>query len=137
MSLTLEIVTPEKVVYHDTVDEAVLPTLEGEIGVLAGHIPLITLVSPGEIKVLQNNQWSFLAVDKGFARVFGNTVSILTEAAIQVADIDLTKVEEAHARAQAALEKAKGEKEIDPAEIEKLESIARFAVLQRLLKEKR
>ncbi len=136
MTLTLEIITPEKKVYHEAVNETVLPTLEGQIGVLPGHIPLITVIVPGEIEAIHNNQRVFLAVDKGFARVFGNTVSILTDAAIEVTDIDLSKVEEAQKRALEALEKAKGQKEIDPVEIEKLESIARFAVIQRLIKEK-
>ncbi len=136
MTLTLEIITPEKKVYHEAVNEAILPTLDGQIGVLPGHIPLITVIVPGEIEAIRNNQRVFLAVDKGFARVYGNTVSILTDAAIEVSDIDLSKVEEAQKRALEALEKARHQKEVDPVEIEQLEAITRFAVLQRLLKEK-
>lgn len=136
MALKLQIVTPEKVTYNEVVDEVILPTPEGQIGILTGHIPLITVLLPGEVHAKKGGQSFFLAVDRGFARVFGNTVSLLTEAAIQVKDIDLAKVEEAHARAKEALEKARMHKDVDPVEIEQLEAVTKFSVIQRLIKEK-
>ncbi|MGJ3243363.1 MAG: F0F1 ATP synthase subunit epsilon [Opitutales bacterium] len=149
MALRLEIVTPERTVYSSTAESVVLPTLQGEIGVLPGHIPLVTLVKPGEIEVINpgNNEAitnpddpgfgkpgpNLLAVDKGFAEILGDKVSILTEAAIDVEKIDLGEVEEAKRRAQEALEQAR-EEGLDPEEIERLEAVARFAIAQELAK---
>jgi F-type H+-transporting ATPase subunit epsilon len=149
MALRLEIVTPERTVYSSTADSVVLPTTQGEIGVLPGHIPLVTIVSPGEIEVVNpgNNEAitdpeeagfgqpgpQFLAIDKGFAEILGDKVSILTEAAIDVEQIDLGEVEEARRRAQQALESAE-EEGLDPEEIERLEAVTRFAIAQQLAK---
>jgi F-type H+-transporting ATPase subunit epsilon len=152
MSLTLEIVTPEKKVFSGTADSVVLPTVEGEIGVLPGHLPLITQVQPGEVtlsnpgpnKVLAEDHPEAgkpgpanLAVDKGFLRVLGDTVSILTEAAIDVDRIDLGEVEAAEERARQALEEAKRQPEQDIDEIERLERMARFALTQQNIKRRR
>ncbi len=134
MPLTLQIITPERVVYSDTVDTVVLPTVQGEIGILPGHQPLLTMLAPGELDVTKAGQTQFLAVDKGFARVLGDTVSVLTEAAIDVAQIDPDAAAAAQARAEQALAEARLRKEVDPAELEKLEAVTRFAVAQQLVK---
>ena len=137
MALTLEIVTPEKTVYSETVDEVVLPTHNGETGILPGHIPLLTQLVAGELVVTQKGIQKSLAVDKGFAQVSGQKVSVLTEAAITLEAIDLGAIEQAEKSAQKALKKAE-EQGLDPSEIERLEtqleSTARFAIAQRLLK---
>jgi len=67
MSLLLEIVTPEKVVFSDKADSVVLPTTEGDVGVLSGHIPLLTTLTPGELQVITEGRTEYLTVDKGFA----------------------------------------------------------------------
>lgn len=137
MALTLEIVTPEGKAFTDVVDYVVLPTLEGEIGILPGHIPLLTMINPGELKIVRSGHEEFLAVDKGFARIMGDTISVLTEAAINIDHINLSTVEEAEAHAQKALEDARNQKDIDPAEIERLEAITRFSIAQRLSKQRK
>lgn len=135
--LVLKIITPEGVAFNEVVQSVNLPTVDGEVGILPGHIPLLTLLQAGEIYLRRNNgQVEHLAVDRGFARVFSNEVSILTEAAIHINDIDLIKVEEAQKRAEHALSEAASHPKFDPAEIEKLEAIMRFAVVQRLLKKR-
>jgi F-type H+-transporting ATPase subunit epsilon len=136
MGLTLEIVTPESRAYNSTVDTVSLPTELGEIGVLPGHIPLLASVEAGEVVVQKNGEIEHLAVDAGFAQVFGDKVSILTEQAIDIDHTHLDQIEEAKDRAEAALVEAK-ELGIDPKEIERLESIARFAMVQELIKKKR
>ncbi len=113
-----------------------LPTTAGELGILPGHIPLTAEVEPGEIAVETAAGTTRLAVDKGYARVIADRVSVLAEAAIDVKAIDLSSVEDAQKRAEAALEAARRQKEIDPAELEKLEAIARFAIAQKLVKTK-
>lgn len=131
--LTLEIVTPEGKAYSKQVEDVVLPTINGEIDILPGHQPLITVIEAGELQVGTSEGREFLAVDKGFVRILGDAVSVLTEGAIDVQKIDLSKVEEAQKRAEEALKRAQEEK-MDPAEIEKLEAVARFAIAQQLVK---
>lgn len=136
MSLTLEIVTPEKKLYSKQVEDVILPTQMGEIDILTGHLPMITVLEPGEVIASTKDEVEHLAIDKGFARIQGDVVSILTEAAIDVEAIDLSQVEEAKRRAEASLRKAK-EENWDPAEIERLEAVARFAIVQQLTKAKK
>ena len=135
MSLTLEIVTPEKRVYSKSVERVKLPCSEGEMEVLPGHIPLITTVDAGEVRTQSKGQSELLAVDRGFVEVFGDKVSILTEAAIDIEDIDLEAAEKAQKRAEEALVKAEADN-LDPAEVERLEAVARFAITQKLLKKR-
>ncbi|MGE9296465.1 MAG: ATP synthase F1 subunit epsilon [Puniceicoccales bacterium] len=135
MPLKLEIVTPEKIVYSETVEEVSLPTTTGQIDILPGHQPLLTMVMGGDV-VARGQKTEQLAIDKGFARVQEDTISILTEAAIEVDKIDLNFVEEAQKRAEEALEKARQEN-VDPAQIEQLEQVVRFAIVQKLAKKSR
>src|SRR5512143_3352466 len=98
MALTLEIVTPDARVYSDTIDSVVVPTVESEIGILPGHIPLLTEVADGELRVTKGNQTHFLAVSGGFAQIVGDSVRVLAENAIDEAKIDERAVEEAMRR---------------------------------------
>lgn len=136
MSLTLEIVTPEARVYSDTVDNVVIPTVEGEIGVLPGHLPLLSQVTDGELRVAKGSTIETLVIGDGFVQVQGDKVSVLAEHAIEENSIDENAVEKAMQSAQAELQDAKNSK-IDPAEIERLESVVRFSVAQLLIKKKR
>lgn len=138
MPLTLKIVTPEREVYSEKVDSVVLPTREGEIGVLPGHIPLLTLLDAGELEVtpVGGRAAEYLAVDRGFAQVQADQITVLTEAAIEIDHIDLAEVEAAQERAEAALRRAEAE-DLDPDEVERLEATVRFAVAQRLSRNKR
>jgi F-type H+-transporting ATPase subunit epsilon len=135
MSLTLEIVTPERQVLSEEVDHVVLPTeAGGEIDVLPGHIPLMTMIEPGELRYYKAGQAESVAIARGFIQVIGDTISVLTEAAIEVDEIDVSSLDEARARAAAALEEAKNSGE-DPEVLEQLETKARFTVLQQIIKD--
>ena len=135
MSIQLDIVTPDEKVYSETVDSVVLPTTSGEVGILPGHIPLITEILAGELAVTKDGAVDLLAVDNGFAEVIGDTVSVLTEAAVDIEDIDLASVEEAQRRAEQALKEAQ-DADVDPDEIEALEAKVRFALVQQIAKKK-
>lgn len=134
MPLTLEIVTPEARVYSDTIETVVIPTVDGEIGILPGHIPLLTQVAGGALRVTKNGRVELLAVGKGFAQVQGNKVSVLAESAITEEKIDVNAVEEARKRAEKALAE---KNDLDPGEIERLEGVVRFAIAQLALKSRR
>ena len=135
MPLTLEIVTPERRVLSEEVEHVVLPTeAGGEIDVLPGHIPLMTMIEPGELRYFKGGQQESVAIARGFIEVIGDTVSVLTEAAIEVDDIDATSLEEARARAAEALEEARKKGE-DPEIMEQLETQARFTVIEQIIKQ--
>ena len=134
MALTLEIVTPEARVYSDTIDTVVIPTVEGEIGILPGHIPLLTQVAAGELRVLKNGKTELLAVGNGFAEIDGDKVSVLAESAITEEKIDVDAAEKAMQRAQEAL---RGRDSLDAAEVERFESIVRSAIVQLDIKRRR
>ena len=136
MPLTVDIVTPDRKVFSSTCDAVVLPTLSGETGVLPGHVPLITRLKAGELRITRDSGTETIAVAAGFARILGDTVSILTDAAIDIAEIDLAEVESAQARAEEALANARAEG-ADPQLIERFESNIRFAIAQKLIKGKR
>jgi F-type H+-transporting ATPase subunit epsilon len=127
MPLTLEIVTPEARVYSDTIDTVVIPTIDGEIGILPGHIPLLTRVADGELRITKNGRTDALVIGEGFAEVNGDKVSVLAEHAIEEAKIDENAVEAAIQRAELALKDAG---KLDAAEVERLEGIVRFSVAQ-------
>jgi F-type H+-transporting ATPase subunit epsilon len=131
MSLTLEIVTPEARVYSDTIDTVVIPTVNGEIGILPGHIPLLTQMEFGELRVIKGGLESRLAVGKGFAQIEGDTVSILAEQAITESKIDEAAAEEALKRAEEMLRTTKPD---DAGEYERLQNMVRFVGTQLALK---
>ena len=137
MPLLLEIVTPDAKVYSETVDEVGLPTTEGRVHILPHHIPIIAKLKAGEIQIHhRDKEKEMLAVGSGFIEVYGDKVSILTDQAINVEEIDDSEIEEAVRRAQEALEEGK-KSNIDAAEINRLEAATRFAHAQQIARGKR
>jgi len=136
MPLKLEIVTSDSMVYSEVVDEVGIPTSEGRIDVLPRHIPVIAKLMAGDIMVKINDQIEHLAVGSGFVEVFGDKVSILTDQAIKVEEIDDVEIEAAIKRAQEALEEGK-KSNVDDAEIDRLEAEARFAFAKQVARGKR
>jgi len=135
MPILLEIVTPERRVYSDTVDHVVVPTATGVVDILPNHIPILSIVEPGKLRIGKGGEVLDMAVDHGFVEVSGNKVSVLVEAAINIEGIDISAADNARKAAEEALAKARAEGE-DPTVIEELETKARFAVIQRIIKSK-
>ena len=104
MSFQLDIVTPEKTIFSDTVDDVYLPGSEGEMGILTMHAALVAPLQPGSLRYLKDGTVEELAVGEGFVEVASNKVSVLIDLAIGEDAIDEAKVEEAMKRAQEALE---------------------------------
>ena len=102
-TLRLEIVTPEARTYSDDVEMVVVPGVEGELGILPRHIPLLTALKPGELKVTRNGQNLYLAVGEGFVEVTQDSVTVLTDMAIEEKAINEAAAEEAVRRAEEAL----------------------------------
>ena len=102
-TLRLEIVTPDATAYSEDVEMVTLPGSEGELGVYPNHVPLLTTLHPGELRVLKGGRESFLAVGEGFVEIKGDSVSVLTDLALEASTIDESAAEAAIARAQAAM----------------------------------
>jgi F-type H+-transporting ATPase subunit epsilon len=102
-TLRLEIVTPDATAYSEDVEMVTLPGSEGELGVYPNHVPLLTTLHPGELRVLKGGRESFLAVGEGFVEIRGDSVSVLTDLALEASTIDESAAEAAVARAQAAM----------------------------------
>ncbi len=105
--LRLEIVTPELKAYSDDVDSVVIPAVEGEIGVLPNHVPLMTQLLPGELRVSKGGEELRLAVGEGFVEVSADKVAVLTDMAIRESEIDEGAAEEAVRRAEEAMRNTK------------------------------
>ncbi|HVU07564.1 MAG TPA: F0F1 ATP synthase subunit epsilon [Verrucomicrobiae bacterium] len=102
-TLKLEIVTPEAKTFSDDVEMVTLTGIDGEMGILPQHMPLMTQLVAGEIHVKKGGENIFLAVGEGFVQVTGDRVAILTDMAIKANDIDEVKAEEARKRAEERL----------------------------------
>ena len=98
-TMQLEIITAEQQVFGDDVDLVVAPGIEGELGILAHHAPLMTALQPGEILIRKDGEETYLAVTGGFLEVMGNKVTILADACERSDEID-------EERAQVAVNRA-------------------------------
>jgi len=130
-TLRLEIVTPDAVVYSEEVDMVTLPSVEGELGILPQHVPLMTQLVPGEIVVQRGGHDEFLAVGEGLVEVTGKRVAILTDMAIAADKIDEAKVEEARQRAEARLRDKISSEEIASVNASLARSLAQLRVKRR------
>ena len=100
-TFTLQIISPTRIFFDEEVDMVEMRTTEGEIGVLAGHIPLTAIVEPGVVKIHQ----------EGFVEIRGNKVTVLAEACEWPDEIDVHRAEEAKLRAERRI--GSGEKQVD------------------------
>jgi F-type H+-transporting ATPase subunit epsilon len=130
-TLTLEIVTPEGVIYSQAVAMVTLPGVVGQMGVLPEHVPLMTQMVPGEMIVRRDGQDEFLAVGEGLVEVTGGRVSILTDMAIPADKIDEAKAEEARRRAAARLLEKMSDEEVASVNAALARSLAQLHVKRR------
>jgi F-type H+-transporting ATPase subunit epsilon len=104
MPLRLEIVTPEKLAYEDDVDMVLVPGIDGEMGILPHHTPLVSLLGVGELKIRKGGSEESFAIAGGFLQVRPDKVVVMAETADLAAEIDLEKAQQARAEAERALE---------------------------------
>jgi F-type H+-transporting ATPase subunit epsilon len=110
-SIDLTVVTPERAIVHEQVDELQIPGASGYFGVLPGHAPLFSELKIGEVSYRQGDRWFFISVAWGFAEVRPNEVRILAETAERAHEIDIERATRAKERAEHRI--AKGGSEID------------------------
>lgn len=103
MATRLEIVTPKGRVFADDVDVVVVPGSEGELGVLASHVPLVTPLKPGELRIQKEGKEHSFVVGSGFLEVTHHSVTVLSDQAVDEAEIDVNAVSQALENARTAL----------------------------------
>ena len=130
-TLKLEIITPEATVYSEDVEMVTLPGVEGQIGILPQHVPLMTQMVPGEMSVRKDGRDRFLAVGEGLVEITGDHVAILTDLAVAAEDIDEAKAEEARQRAAARLREKLSSEEVASVNAALARSLAQLRVKRR------
>lgn len=101
--ITLEVVTPEKMVFSGKVEEVLIPGTEGEFGVLLGHEPLLTSVDIGELYFLAGGKKTHYAVNTGYAEITGGKITVLIETAERADAIDKDRANKAKEKATEGL----------------------------------
>jgi len=130
-TLRLEIVTPESTAYSEDVEMVTLPGTEGELGVYPNHVPLLTALNPGELRVMKDGKENFLAIGEGFVEITATKVSVLTDMAIAPAAIDENAAEAAVARAKAAMKEDLGSEEVAAIQASLQKALAQLHVKRR------
>ena len=130
--LRVEVVTGEReVLVEDDVDMVVAPGIEGQFGILPRHAPLVTTLTPGELRITKGSDERVLAIGGGFLEAGPTRVMVLADTAEHAEEIDIARAEEARRRAQEALTNRRGE--VDPAALHAMmqRSAVRLRVAQR------
>ena len=131
-SIRLEIVTPERQVLDEVVDEVVLPSVEGSMGVLPGHAPLLARLDPGEVSYRKGGTRRYLSISGGFAEVLRDSVSVLARTAERAEEIDVERARRARAHAEEQLKANVSEVEFRAAEVQLKRAVSRIQVHERL-----
>ena len=129
-SIELQILTPDRLVVKEQVDEVEIPGTEGYFGVLPGHTPMLASLSVGEMWYRKGQEKTFLSLAYGFAEILPDRVTILATLAERAEDIDVARAEEAKRRAEQRLQQAK-DVDYERARIALVKSLARLQVATR------
>jgi F-type H+-transporting ATPase subunit epsilon len=131
--ITLEIVTPDRSLVREDVDEVIVPGSEGEFGILPGHTPLLATLRVGELSYRQGQEKHYLAIAFGFAEVLPDRVTILAQIAERAQDIDVARAERAKQRAEERLARpsAAAEMDFERARVAMMKSLIRLQVASR------
>lgn len=129
--LHFEIITPDKIVFRDEISSITLPTQEGEITILPGHIPLVAPVRPGEIMIKKDDTTRHMAVMRGFVETSGDNIRLIAEAAELAEEIDERRAEEARQRAEKAVTDAKDQREFADATASLERALTRIKISKR------
>ena len=130
-TIRLDIVTAERVVYSEDVDVVVATGVEGQLGILPHHAPLMTVLQPGELRARKGGEELILAITGGFLEVRPDRVIVLADAAERAEEIDVARAEEAKRRAQEQLRERTPGVDLFRAEAGLRRALARLEVVQR------
>ena len=130
MPLHLEIVTAERLVLSDDVDQVNAPTKDGRVGILPRHMPLITVLTEGELSIIKNGVRTEFAVFGGFMEVLPDRVTILADSCDRSDEIDLDRAEEARQRAEERIAQRKSDQDMIQAEAELRRAMMQIRIAQ-------
>ncbi len=127
----LDVVTAEREVFSDDVDEVIAPGVEGQLGILPHHAPLMTTLLPGELLIKKGGEEFYLAISGGFIEARSDRIIVLADAAERVEEIDVARAEEAKRRAEEKLAEHVPGVDMAQAEAALRRSLARLHVVRR------
>ena len=130
-TLRLEIITAERQVFSDDVNTVVAPGVEGELGILPHHAPLITMLKPGELLIRKDSEETYLFVSGGFLEVRPDKILILADACERAEEIDIERAEAAKRRAEERLKTRTPELDVAQVQAALLRSLVRLRVAER------
>jgi F-type H+-transporting ATPase subunit epsilon len=129
--LTLEIVTPDRSVVTERVDEVEIPGADGYFGALPGHTPLLAMLQVGELWYRKGDEKVYLSIAFGFAEVLPDRVTILAQLAERADEIDIARAEAAKRRAEDRMTKPVPEMDYERARIAMMKALIRLQVASR------
>lgn len=127
-TIQLEVVTPERLLISEAVDEVIAPGSEGEFGVLPGHCRFLTTLRIGELRYRQGEQWKRLSVSWGFAEVEPQRITVLAEIAERAEDIDMARAAAAAKTAELQIAAASKHEEMEAARAQLEKALLRLKV---------
>jgi F-type H+-transporting ATPase subunit epsilon len=131
-TLRLDLVTAERMVYSGDVDMVIAWGLEGQMGILPRHAPLMTMLQPGELIIKKDNKETYMAVSGGFLEVRSDKVIVLADACERAEEIDIARAEEAERRAKELIKTPSTEIDIATAEGALRRSLVRLKVAEKI-----
>ncbi len=130
-TMKLEIITAEKHVYGDDVEMVIAPGMDGQLGILPHHAPLMTILQPGEVVIRKDGEDTYLAVTGGFMEVIGNRVSILADACERSDEINEERAQAAVERARERLARQESDLQLEQAAVAMRRAQVRLNVVRR------
>ncbi len=131
-ALALDLVTPDKLIVHDDVDEVQLPGWDGMLGILPGHTPLLALLKPGELTYRKGQERATLVIHFGMAEVLPDRVTVLVDLAEAPAAIDVAKQEEIKKEAEQAMKQPQTADEAERARVAMLTALVKLRAAERV-----
>jgi F-type H+-transporting ATPase subunit epsilon len=135
--IKLDIVTAERVVFSEDVDVVLAPGVEGQLGVLPHHAPLMTILEPGELLVRKGGEEFLMAVSGGFLEVRPDRIIVLADTAERAEEIDIARAEEAKQRAKRWLEEGVPDVDRARAEAALRRALVRLGAVERIRRRRR
>ena len=135
----LQVLTPNKKIFSEEIDELIVNTADGQIGILPNHIQLVTRIIPGEMIIKIKGKQQYFAITGGFLEVDKNNITILADFAVHSEDIGVEEVLQAKKRAEEILKKAKediGERDFATAQADLRRAVLQLHVANRRRRER-
>lgn len=131
MKLSVDVLTPQAQIYSGEADEILVPTVNGQLGILPNHVSLLTKIEPGELEIKHGGKSNFVAIMGGYLEVNNNKVNVLGDYAVRAEDIEIAKVEQAKAKAEKMRQEKISVEDLTSIEADIRRSILELKVAQR------